>query len=96
MHGTKGPVNNENKQVELKNSKRFFCAALTHNGPAIKAFCVAERMKAGAEKLNRGKALVHSRNEQPMARFLPSSCKFFEFYECRGTRLIESKLVITL
>ena len=26
-----------------------------------------------------------------VARFLPSSCKFFEFYECRGTKLIRSR-----
>jgi len=26
-----------------------------------------------------------------VARFLPSCCKFFEFYECRGTRFIGSR-----
>ena len=28
------------------------------NGPAIKGVCVAERMEAGAGKLNRGRVLV--------------------------------------
>jgi len=31
-----------------------------------------------------------------VARFLPSSCKFFEFYECRGTRFIESRSPVPL
>jgi len=31
-----------------------------------------------------------------VARFLPSSCKFFEFYECRGTMLFVSRSSITL
>jgi hypothetical protein len=40
-------------QQVVKIQRIFFSATLTANGPAIKAFCVAERMKAGAEKLNR-------------------------------------------
>jgi hypothetical protein len=31
-----------------------------------------------------------------VARFLPSSCKFIEFYECRGTSFIESRSPVTL
>jgi hypothetical protein len=31
-----------------------------------------------------------------VARFLPSSCKFFEFYECRGTMFIGSRLPVPL
>jgi len=31
------------------------------------------------------------RGERSMVRLLPSSCKFFEFYEYRGTRLIGSR-----
>ena len=31
-----------------------------------------------------------------VARFLPSCCKFFEFYECRGTRFIESRSPVPL
>jgi len=46
--------------------------------------------------LNRGKVLVHSRNEQTMARFLASWYRFSGVYEYRGTRLIESRLVVTL
>jgi hypothetical protein len=85
------------------------------NGPAIKGVSVAERMKAGAEKLSRGRVLVPARAERlkialwailakepvcgvarSMARFLPSSCKFFEFYECRGTMLRGSRSPVPL
>jgi hypothetical protein len=34
------------------------------NGPAIKGVSVAERMKAGAEKLSRGRVLVPARAER--------------------------------
>jgi len=37
---------------------------------------------------HRGRVTLHSRNEQTMAHFLPSRYKFYELYECRGTRLI--------
>jgi hypothetical protein len=37
---------------------------ITANGPAIKGGCVAERMKAGAVKPNRGRVLVPARAER--------------------------------
>jgi hypothetical protein len=33
---------------------------------------------------NRGRVLVHRRNEQTMAHFLPSRYKVCGLYECRG------------
>jgi hypothetical protein len=87
----------------------------TYNDPAIKVVSVAERMKAGAEKLSRGRVPASAgaerlkialwailakepvcRVERSMARFLPLSCKFFEFYECRGTRFIGSRSPVPL
>jgi len=88
---------------------------LAHNGPAIKGVSVAERVKAGAVKMNQGNVPAPARAEclkiaqwailvkepvckveRSMARFLPSICRFFEFYECRGIRFIESRSPVPL
>jgi hypothetical protein len=85
---------------------------LAHNGPAIKGVSVAERVKAGAVKMNQGNVPAPARAEclkiaqwailvkepvckveRSMARFLPSICRF---YECRGTRFIESRSPVPL
>jgi hypothetical protein len=77
------------------------------NGPAIKVVSVAERLEAGRDCPLIARQFFGGRNERRMERFLPSSCKFFEFYECRaapraskasdgGTRFIKSRSPVPL
>jgi len=69
---------------------------LAANGPAIKGVSVAERLEAGGDCPLIARQFFGGRNERSMARFLPSSCKLFELYECRGTMFIESRSPVPL
>ena len=73
---------------------------LVANGPAIKGVCVTRRkhrfpsVDFSQEAVTVQACLPAGR--EGMARFLASWCKAAGLYVCRGTRLIESRLVVTL
>ena len=66
------------------------------NGPAIKGVSVAERVQAGAVKPNRGNVPAPAGRSEAWRGFCHPVASFFEFYECRGTRFIESRSPVTL
>jgi hypothetical protein len=59
------------------------------NGPAIKGVSVAERVKAGAEKLSRGRVPAPAGRSEAWRGFCKSRYNFAGLYECRLTRLGE-------
>ena len=71
-------------------------AIIAPNGAAIKQESVTRRIPAGRDCPLIARQFFGGRNERSMERFLPSSCKFFEFYECRGIRFIGSRSPIPL
>ena len=58
---------------------------ITHNGPAIRGVCVAERTEAVGRKAASGQSPGTAVVERSMARFLESWYKAAGLYECRGT-----------
>ena len=61
------------------------------NGPAIWEGCVAERMKAGAENMNRGRILVPAGMNEAWRTFCRPGTNFIELYAYRGTKLISGR-----
>jgi|GEM_PF-4532247 len=53
--------------------------SLTPNGPAIKVVSVAERVKAGAEKLSRGRVLVPAGMSEAWRGFCRPVAGFLSF-----------------
>jgi hypothetical protein len=51
-------------------------AGMSYNGPAIKCVNVAERMKAGAEKLSRGKVPVPAEKSKARRAFCRPGTEF--------------------
>ena len=54
-------------------------AGLNANGPAIKGVSVAERVKAGAEKLSRGRVLVPAERSEAWRGFCRPVASFLSF-----------------
>jgi len=52
---------------------------MAYNGPAIKVVSVAERMKAGAVKLNRGNVLVPAGKSEAWRGFCRQIASFLSF-----------------
>jgi hypothetical protein len=52
---------------------------MPYNGPAIKGVSVAERMKAGAEKLSRGRVLVPAGMSEAWRGFCRHVASFLSF-----------------
>ena len=71
-------------------------AIIAPNGAAIKQESVTRRIPAGRDCPLIARQFFGGRNERSMERFLPSSCKYFEFYECRDTMLLESRSPVPL
>jgi len=69
---------------------------MTPNGPAIKGVSVAERVKAGAVKPNRGRVPAPAGTSEAWRGFCHPGTRFCEFYECRGTMLFVSRPSIPL
>ena len=68
---------------------------MAYNGPAIWGGCVTRRQHPATVLVSRGSGATKlSRCKEGMAWFLPSGYKFCELYECRGTRLIGSRLQV--
>ena len=66
------------------------------NGPAIKGVCVAERMKAGVENLDRGRVLVPAGMNEAWRIFCRPGTKLVELYEYRGTSFRASRLQVKI
>jgi hypothetical protein len=75
------PVKNFNSYSIVSAKGLFFAGGISHNGPAIKAVSVAERMKAGAESPHRVRVPVPAVMSEawrgfcrPVASFLNITC----------------------
>ncbi len=74
----------------------MYKARMTHNGPAIKCVCVAERMKAGAVMPNRGNVLAPAGMSEAWRGFWRHGTNFSGVYECRGTNELSDWYLVTL
>jgi hypothetical protein len=77
------------------------CVAEQMEAGAVKSNRGNVPAPAGAERLKIALWAILAKEpvcgvERSMARFLPSSCKFFEFHEYRSTRFIGSRLPVPL
>jgi hypothetical protein len=66
-------------QQVVKIQRIFFSATLTANGPAIKGVSVAERVKAGAVKPNRGNVPVPAGKSEAWRGFCHPVASFLSF-----------------